>query len=395
MKKIIAFLSFLSILFVSCLKDPEIHSYEVNLAIDYGQNFPENHKGGAKVTLFNQTKNYTVEASTNRDGSIQFLSIEPGLYRITVSQSFSVDGYMYYYNGLKDVEIIRNSSVEVKVSGTSESAFVIKEFYYSGSTTPAGKPYSNDQYIEIYNNSPETQFADGISILEHESYGNTDNYCASIKDTIVLRMIWTIPGTGKQYPVLPGKSIVLARTGINQKSDPNGNPQSPVNLGNADFEFYVAKQPETDIDSPTVPNLLEDIFVFRGNDVAFNVKGGSAIAISKISGSTNEERKAYINKNLIGKKSASGSNTTYYPKVANKYVLDAVEPVFDEAHAIYKRFPASLDAGYTYVVAGSGSGKCIRRKIKEIVSGRVVYQDTNNSTDDFLKDVEPKPKIYE
>lgn len=394
MKKILAIIS-LAFLLGSCLKEPDFHSFQVNLVIDYGTDFPQGQKGGAKVTLFNQLKSYTFETQTDPNGKIQFASVEPGFYSVTVSHSFSSDGRIFYYNGLKNIEIFDNTSDSIKVNGTISSAFVIKEIYYSGSTTPAGKAYSSDQYLEIFNNSPEIQYADGVSVLEHESYGTGENYWTNLKDTIVLRMIWTVPGNGKQVPVLPGRSIVLARTGINHRDDPNGNPLSPVNLGNADFEFYVAKQPETDINSPTVPNLVEDLFVFRGNDVTFHVKGGSAFAIAKIPGKTNEERKAYISKNLAPKISSSGSSTTYFAKVANSHVLDAVEIVMDEAHAIYKRFPPDLDAGYTYVASGSGSGKCIRRKIKEIAGGRVVYQDTDNSTEDFLKDVDPKPKIYE
>ena len=142
--------------------------------------------------------------------------------------------------------------------------------------------------------------------------------------------------------------------------------------------------------------MIED---YSGNEIikeiVYVVGGGSAIAIAKIPGNNDEERKAYIKRNLIAKPSSTGSNTTFFTKVANKYLIDAVETVKDEAHAIYKRFSPELDAGYTYVTTGSYSGKCIRRKIKEIANGRVIYQDTNNSTSDFLKDVEPKPKIYE
>lgn len=167
-------------------------------------------------------------------------------------------------------------------------------------------------------------------------------------------------------------------------------------MGDADFEFYVYKFNNKDIDSPLVPNIVED---YSGNallkEVTYDVRGGSAIAIAKIPGQTDEERKAYLNQNLVPKSSATGSSKSYYPKIANRYILDAVETVQDEAHAIYKRFPSDLDAGYSYVTSGSYSGKCIRRKIKEIIDGRVVYQDTNNSTEDFLKDVDPKPKIYE
>jgi hypothetical protein len=170
---------------------------------------------------------------------------------------------------------------------------------------------------------------------------------------------------------------------------------SPVNLGNADFEFYVLKQPEADLDSPSVPNLIEDLFVFRGNDVAFHVGGGSALAIAKIHGKTNEERKAFINKHMVSKTSASGSNSTYYVKIPSACVLDAVEVVLDEARSVYKRFSPELDTGYTLVSSGSRSGKCIRRKVHGVIYGRTIYQDTNNSTEDFLKDADPRPKIYE
>jgi hypothetical protein len=379
----------------SCLKEPDYHSYKVDMMVDFGDDFLIDQKAGAKVVMFNQAKAYKIEAITDQQGKIQFSSVEPGFYSITVSHSFNSGGKIFYYNGLKNIEVFGNVTDSIKVNGSSSGVFVIKEIYYSGSTTPAGKPYSGDQYLEIFNNTDKIQYADGISVLEHESYGTGENFWTTIKDTIVLRMIWTIPGNGKQVPVLPGKSIVLARNGMNHRDDPNGNPLSPVNLGNADFEFYVDEEKKRDVDFPTVPNLEEDLFVFRAADVTFHVKGGSAFAIAKVPGKTSDERKAYFNKNLVAKASASGSNTTYYVKISNEYVLDAVEVLFDEAHAIYKRFPPELDAGYIYVASGSGSGKCIRRKIKEITNGRVVYKDTNNSTEDFLKDVDPRPKIYE
>jgi hypothetical protein len=141
--------------------------------------------------------------------------------------------------------------------------------------------------------------------------------------------------------------------------------------------------------------MIEDLFGNRTFEVTYRVQGGSALAIAKIPGNTNEGRKAYIKRNLIDKPFVSGSDTSYYAKVASKYLIDAVETVEDEAHAIYKRFPPESDAGYTYIATGSYSAKCIRRKVQKIIGGRVVYRDTNNSTEDFLKDVDPKPKIYE
>jgi hypothetical protein len=380
----------------SCLKEPDYHSYQLSLVVDFGVDFPFDHKEGTKVTLINQLKNFTFEAETDKNGNVQFSSLEPGFYSVTVSQSFTTGNKKHYYNGLENIDILNDKTVSVKVRESLLGAFVIKEIYYSGSTTPAGKIYYADQYLELFNNTSEVQYADGISVLIHEASNAGTNIWANIRDTIVAETIWSIPGNGTQVPVAPGKSIVIAQDGINHRDDPNGNPLSPVNLGDADFEFYTYKPKTTDTDSPTVPNLIED---YSGNEIikeiTYNVGGGSAIAIAKIPGNNDEERKAFIRKHLIVKPSITGSEVTFYAKVANQYIIDAVETVKDEAHAIYKRFTPELDAGYTYILSGSRSGKCVRRKVKEIVEGRVVYEDTNNSTNDFLKDVDPKPKIYE
>jgi hypothetical protein len=262
MKKAL-FISLLLFLMVSCLKDPDYHGFKVRLAIDFVTDVRNGNKEGIKVTLFNQTKNYTFESITNTEGIVQFEPVEPGFYSVTVSHSIQSGLQLTHYNGQKNIEVFDDFSDSVKITGSNSGAFVIKEFYYSGSVTPAGKKYFADQYLEIFNNTNEIQYADGLSVLEHDSYGSGTNFWANIQDTIVAGMIWTIPGSGMQVPVLPGKSIILATNGINHKDDPNGNPLSPVNLGNADFEFYVFKQPEKDLDSPTVPNLEEDIFVFR------------------------------------------------------------------------------------------------------------------------------------
>ncbi len=379
----------------SCLKEPDYHSYKVDMMVDFGDEFPQEKKAGAKVVLFNQAKAYKVEAVTDQQGKVQFSTVEPGFYSATVSYSLVQEESVYYLNGIKSIHVFGAVNDTIKVFKGRLSPFVIKEFYFSGCNTPSGKGYSADQYIEIANNTDEIQYADGISVLEHESYGTGANFWANIKDAIVVKMIWTIPGDGRQVPVLPGKSIILARNGMNHRDDPNGNPLSPVNLGNADFEFYVDEEKKRDIDFPAVPNLEEDLFVYRGADVAFHVSGGSALAIAKIPGNNELERKQYINSKLVSKTSVSGSNTTYFVKIANKYVLDAVEVVQDEARSVYKRFPQELDAGYTLVASGSRSGKCIRRKVYTVVQGRTIYQDTNNSTQDFLKDVDPRPKIYE
>jgi len=388
------FLSYIviSLLFTSCVKKvPDFHSFSVDLKIIFSEDIPYEYRDSAKVVLANLTKNYSFTKYATSEGDVFFNGIEPGFYSATIVHSYNEGGISFSLNGLKLIDVFSSLVDTIPLIISETNAFVIKEFYYSGCLTPAGNQYTSDQYIEIFNNTSMLQYADGISIIEHESYSLDKNYWTFLKDTIVARMIWTIPGEGNDVPVLPGRSIVIARDAINHQDDSLGNPLCPVDLSHADFEFWVETVTGGDIDGPFAANMIEDLFTFRGSDICFHTRGGSAIALVKFPGD-NEDRENFIQNNLIRK---STTSTRYYGKIPNEFVIDAVEVTWDEAHAIYKRFPLELDAGYTYVAAGSRSGKCIRRKVKEIIDGRYVYQDTNNSTEDFLKDADPKPWIYE
>lgn len=393
MKRILIYIVALLLLPVSsCIREiAEYNSYTVDIRVRYGDEIPEEHYDSARVVLNNLIKNYSSTQYTNSGGEVIFHDVEPGFYTVTVTHSFGEGGVAYYLNGLLNLDVFSDVSDTVDVVVSKSNALVIKQYYYSGCLTPAGKQYTSDQFVEIYNNSAVVQYVDGLSIFEHASYALSDNYWAFLKDTIVGRAIWTFPGKGEDYPLLPGHSVVIARDAINHQDDSLGNPLSPVNLEHADFEFWVKTVSGDDIDGPFAVNMIEDLFTYRGNDYVFHTRGGSAIALIRIPGNE-EERKDFIKHHLIAKPDIP---TRFYGKIPNKFVLDAVEVTWDEAHAIYKRFPVELDAGYTYVPSGSRSGKCVRRKVKEVVNGRYIYQDTNNSTEDFLKDVIPKPWVNE
>lgn len=394
MKKILYIISIL-LIFTACLEKPNFNLYSVDIDFDLPNGITIDVLENATVVLSHIEKEYTAEAIVNETGVAHFGTVEPGLYRASLSFSQGSGPAAINSNGLTEIfEVVSDVSVTMPVVVSIPNPLVIKEYYYSGSLTPADNSYSSDQYVEIYNNSAVVQYADGLSIVEHESYGYSTNYWASMQDSIVVKMIWTIPGDGDDVPINPGESLVIARDAFDHKSDPNGNPLAPVDLANANFEFWVDKPGGDDIDYPSSPNMLEELYTFRGSDIVFHTRGGSAIALVFISTDATE-RANYINGNLVTKESAGGTSDRWYCRIHNDMVLDAVEVVWDEAHAVYKRFPIVLDAGYTYVPSGSKSGKCVRRKVEEIVDGRTVYKDTNNSTLDFEKDVDPKPWIYE
>ena len=78
-------------------------------------------------------------------------------------------------------------------------------------------------------------------------------------------------------------------------------------------------------------------------------------------------------------------------------MLDAVEGVDNESKMNSKRLPGVLDAGITWVGA-SYNGLSVSRKLSldengdtiKYENGAYIYQDTNNSTDDFERGLQPK-----
>ena len=79
----------------------------------------------------------------------------------------------------------------------------------------------------------------------------------------------------------------------------------------------------------------------------------------------------------------SSSSNTLYARVPVDYILDVVECGTKQSDLSGKRVPGFLDAGMTWV-GGSYVGKSVARKmIGTRPDGSPIFQDTNNSTQDF------------
>lgn len=347
-----------------------------------------------EVSFTNTRKDYAFTVKTDSLGYLHIPSIEAGFYLLNIAERYTYENYSIALNGSEEIAILEDTQCELdltyKVMQDGGSGFIIREYYYSASLTPNEKQYSSDQYIEIYNNSPDTLYADSLLIVEHESTATGPSYFGNLKEeAIVVKTIWAFP-QDKSYPIAPGQGFIIARDAMNHHSDPNGNPNSPVDLGDAEFEFWSDLSTSTsDIDFPAA-NMVDLLWVYKGSDYPFHTRGGSAIAIVHIPGNTKE----YISNNLITKGTATTSSR-FYCQIPNTWVIDAVEAIWNDSRQANKRFANSLDAGTTYIEAGPKLGLCVRRKADYSIGNRLVYQDTNNSTIDFLKDQIPQPRVYE
>ncbi len=383
----------ISILFAfsSCMNDDIKSHSQLRVQLGFQSEFGMVNPDNIDVFITNRVTGRKYNVKTNSTGLATFV-VEGGIYNINSTYNMSADSV---FNGnVEDVvvaEIENQDLVNMDMIYGKLSPLVFKEIYYSGSRTPANKTYYADQFHEVYNNSIDVQYLDGLCIgVLQPSSSSASPWKDDNGDLMPLLpinfMAWRIPGNGTDYPLQPGQSIVIAQDGINHMKDPSGNPNSPVDMSNADWETYFDLSGK-DTDSPSVPNLQ----MMWANTASMydwlHSTSGSAVILFKIPGDWQE----FVDNpdNLMTRPGSTSS--TKYLVIPKSYVIDAVECVKSETKN-YKRLPNDLDAGYIYC-SGSYSKESIRRKVKEIKNGRVIYRDTNNSSEDFVVNTTPTPWV--
>ena len=377
--------------FYGCMNDDiKLHS-QLKVQLGFQNEFGTVNPDNIDVVLTNRVTGRKFSVKTNNSGLATF-TVEGGIYNISSTYNMSADSV---FNGsVEDVvvaEIENQGLVTMDMIFGKLSPLVFKEIYFSGSRTPANKSYYADQFHEVYNNSLDVQYLDGlcIGVLQPSSSSASKwvDENGNVSPLLPINfMAWRIPGEGTDYPLQPGESIVIAQDGINHMEDPSGNPNSPVDMSNADWETYFDLSGK-DTDSPSVPNLqMMWANTTRMYDWLHSTSG-SAVILFRIPGSWQE----FVDNpdNLMTRPGSTSS--TKYLMIPKDYVIDAVECVRSETKN-YKRLPNDLDAGYIYCT-GSYSKESIRRKVKEIKNGRVIYRDTNNSSEDFVVSTIPTPWV--
>jgi len=319
------------------------------------------------------------------------LQLTRGYYDIELKATVHVAGKELLLRGYKKGLPVTERTIGSLVCNLSSGSdgWVIAEIFFAGTQTPEGKNYIGDKYVVLYNNSSDTLYADGLVLVESK-LKNTSKYTLTPdfrSEAIGADALYRIPMGEKQYPVAPGKRLLLVDNAMNH-TQANSNS---FDLSKADWEWYdQSTNPNvTDVDNPDVPNL-EKIYCYTLTIWGPNNQGNTSFAIGRLPDSLSIDTyltKYKLDYDYINVTSAGTFNmtaTTYlFP---NEWVLDAVNLCPSDTYQ-WLVTDISLDAGYTYVAAtGSDKtrfGKSVRRKTTITVDGRRVLQDTNNSTDDF------------
>ena len=236
---------------------------------DSGRELPE-----LAVTMTNPDENYTVQG-TIKNGAVTVLNdVMPGIYNVTVSGRSS-DGI--FAGGLNGIELFEtrgtDNPLRIPIKITEVGALCFKEIFYNSSTSF----YKKDQYYEIYNNSDHVYYLDNLCIttLQPDLSSYPSEFMTwnepDADEYVYATIIWRIKGTGQQYPLQPGQSVIIASIAANhQQINADGGPT--VDLTSAEFEGWIPSMSGLVSDNPKSINIHGDFGQYRRRLVHHRVR---------------------------------------------------------------------------------------------------------------------------
>ena len=317
------------------------------------------------------------------------INLKPGLYDVSYEALLEITDE----NGNVSSKNIQAFTQGVEISADNSTInlvtyvfvptddFIISEVFFAGTLRPTGNQYYGDDYVKIYNNTDHVLYADGLTFTT-QKYNYRPNVMAS---AFTVQAIYTIPGSGTDYPVQPGEELLICDTGIDHRVA----NENSFDLSHAHFEWFdVSTSPShLDIDSPTVPNL-DKWYCYTLSFFLLHNRGFKAWALARIPVDKEEYLANYLyryNYEIIVEAGTYPMSQQAY-KMPNEWIVDAVNCSVEAEYA-WNVTHSSLDRGYAYCGTMDHDKTryfhSVRRKMLYLKDGRPVLKDTNNSSDDF------------
>lgn len=437
MKKIIFALFCFSTLLLattSCEKDDPYKTYNLTIQLVYPEKSTFNAQPieGIVITATNSTSGIAYTANTDNKGTAT-LAVTAGLYEVSASDIRSTGGVMFAYNGtLSGVTITKEwektgTVQKMDLVESKASQIVIKEFYFAGCKKADNTTFYMDRYVTLYNNSNAP--ADLTNLCFAYAYplnSNSDNKDIT-NGVLSFEATKQVPASGGYWtwttkvPILqPGKEVTVAIFGAinNTTTYPNS-----VDLGKA--EYYAMYDPTSPLvnalyypaPSQNIPSSQYLKVYWWGTGNAWTLSNTSpALFVFRTEAPATPQSffEDVSNENFYDGKT---SNLYKRKLVPGDWVVDGVE-IFNPDYATnYKRLPNFVDAGSvpqpkalgytTYRNVNKAATEAIKENKDKIVynynmgiegstdpsgidaeaslkkGARIIYMDTNNSTNDF------------
>lgn len=350
---------------------------------------------GLKVEFKETTRQDITNAELDESGTA-IVELYKGTYDISVDGTIENDDEEEIVVSVKmlGTSILEDQqNIEGKVNTLPKKAlgqdFIFSEIFFNGETN-SGRMMHPDQYIVIFNPTEKKLYADGlcISVTRCASAGDEPIwYNKYYPNRIPILGFITIPGSGKEHAVAPGEKLVIAFNAADHSKVEGW--ENAVDLSGADYEIYWGPESK-DMDNPDVDNVIHTFldgtaFFFhpRGfwSPVMFRLENGNEDTIKKfIDANTTKDKEEQYNRETKEYEIVD-VNITY---IAADKIIDGVITGHEPGGGIVTAtLPQNIDRGNFKVEGCHRQQLAIRKEIK--VGSKIFYQDTNNSTDDFIR----------
>lgn len=371
----------------------------ISVAVNVASNVPGIASFEGFTLIFKDVKYGTEYKKVLASDKDTITGLLPGIYQIDISgkaMDENNDTYLLSDNKVNFPLVTDGALLEFIVNGLRESNLLFKEIYFAGSKTPLNTNYFRDQYYEVYNNSE-----DQVIYLDGVYFANLAPSTATTKLPLwpesdgdryaYAERVWKFPGSGTDYPLLPGESVIISQFAANHQL-PQYNPNCPVDCSPSEFEFNMNNPNFPDQPAVDMVHVFYNGLSVMGSIPQYlvSVFGGAYVLFKPLG----DEEYDPVNTDSLKTTDLSSTSTKLYAKVPIRYVLDAVEAGHNETMLTAKRVPAALDLGMTYVGETYNSKGVTRKKTEERTDGTPILQDTNNSTEDFERGVTPEFRRY-
>ena len=413
MKKTIYLLFALLAVFTACTEDDDISeyiTYDVSVQLNYPETWTQGAKEGVKVKLTNSSGS-SFESVTNSSGQASF-KVPTGIYEASASDIVSLNGYSYIFNGIISNIVISQiwdgQPVTLSLTESKSSQVIIKELYVGGCQKDDGSGnFHMDKYVILYNNSDLPAELDNLCIgmvLPWNAHATNNDYVNG--KLIYEDLNWLPAGTGLWFSqnsvrIEPRQQMVIA---LNGAIDHTQTYSNSVDLSNPSYycTYDIAVYTNTTYypaPSANIPTSNYFSAVHFGSGNAWPLSNTSpAFYIFQTQGvSPADFANDPENVNYHGGNATASNRRIMVPR---EWIIDAVEVYTTTSEKNQKRLTSDIDAGYVYLKNQQGYTiyRNVNKELTEALEenlGKLVYSysyGTSESTDKSLIDAEASIK---
>ncbi|TKG92994.1 DUF4876 domain-containing protein [Puteibacter caeruleilacunae] len=362
----------------SCSDDDTIAGGIVKIEVEYPDTYSQSYdRSNIEVKLISETNTGNERTlATDVNGLVTFEDVTPGTYNVSIALNLNVDKAEELTGHAEDLvmnatenglNVVSEQTLEkvVILAAQPLGDLVIKQTYFNETSDR----YFDDEFVEIYNNSDHVIYADGLMIGSYHPK-NVDMFDNDTENAY-FGCIWQLPGSGEEYPIQPGESIIIAE----DARDHTVENQNSFDLSGADFETYVDGY--DDLDNGLVPDvkLLRNTFVGNSSYLSgmySELQAKLALCIFRCDD--------FSSLTVMTAEEAQVKGSYQFTKVPIENIIDGYI-VSDSYWA--PKLPAKVDAG---MMDNSEKleGHSFIRKVATVINDRKILQDSDNSSNDFV-----------